>query len=135
MSIYERIHKYDAKNSKAALREALHIVVSGESSGERAIVVPQFKENDKKIGQFLDSLTEEQLQEIMDSIYTTLNYVERLAVNTAYRLTPSDKRLKSVLELPWGRAQGASVVLAKELEYAHHVGRLEGLVNLGSLKQ
>ena len=135
MSIYERIHKYDAKNSKAALREALHIVVSGESSGERAIVVPQFKENDKKIGQFLDSLTEEQLQEIMDNIYPTLDYGERLMVNTVYRLTSTDEKIGSVFGLTIGQARGASVALARSLEYSHQVGRLEGLINLESLKQ
>ncbi len=125
-------YKYNAKNVRSALREALHIIVSGETSGERAFVNLNYKENDVKIKRTLDALPDEKVMDIADQVYPAMSDFERKAVNTVYHLTEGSERLR-VSSLPISWAMGASVTVADGLRYAQQVGRLDGLLDLNSL--
>ena len=127
----ERCYEYNAKNTRNALREALHIIVSRETSGERAIAHPDYKENEAKIRRTLDTLQDEQVMDIIEQVYPTINHLKRKAVNTVYHLTKGSERLR-VTDLPIAWARGASVFVADGLRYAQQVGRLDGLLDINS---
>ena len=116
--------QYNIKQSRAALREAFHLIVSREVTSERAIASSHYKENERKIKKCLDSLQDEQITTIMDQAYPTRNYLERKAINTVFHLTEGSQRLK-VTDLSIGLARSASLFLADGLRHAKAVGRLD----------
>lgn len=123
---------YNERNARELLREALHVIISGEETHYLAKMNSDYRENNRKVTGIVSALFGEQIREIMDIIYPGLSDSERGDINTIFRVAENDERPGS-WKLPLKRVLGASAIFASELEDLILENKLESLIDIDSL--